>query len=42
MRTVGWWRALGRYVTDVALGLLAIVVSFLLPLVLGRVVAVFV
>ena len=42
MGTVGWWLGLGRWMGDVALGLLVTVVSLVFPMVLGRVVAAFV
>ena len=42
METVGWWLGLGRWMGDVALGLLVTVVYLVFPMVLGRVVAVFV
>jgi len=40
--TVGWCLGLGRWMGDVALGLLATVVYLVFPLLLGHVVAVFV
>jgi len=40
--TVGWCLGLGRWMGDVALGLLASVVYLVFPLLLGHVVAVFV
>lgn len=42
MDTVGWCLGLGRWMGDVALGLLATVVYLVFPLLLGHVVAVFV
>ena len=42
MDTVGWCLGLGRWMGDVALGLLASVVYLVFPLLLGHVVAVFV